>query len=200
MTQPWQPLLDWWFGPGKTAAEVSASQLPLWFGKRDSQDAEARERFGHLVEQALAGQLHEWDNTPSGWLAHIILLDQLPRMIYRDTPRAFAGDPLSQPLLRKGLESGWDQQLKPIQRLFAYLVYEHAENLVLQDQVVELFEKLLAQVQPDEHELFAGYLDFAERHQRIVARFGRFPHRNQILGRASSAEEIAFLQEPGSSF
>ncbi|KRW58977.1 DUF924 family protein [Pseudomonas sp. TTU2014-080ASC] len=200
MTQPWQPVLDWWFGPGKTAAEVSARQLPLWFGKRASQDAEAQQRFGHLVEQALSGQLPEWSATPDGWLAHILLLDQLPRMIYRDTPKAFAGDRLSQPLLRMGLEKGWDQQLKPIQRLFAYLVYEHAEDLVLQDQAVELFEKLLAQVPPDEHELFAGYLDYAERHQRVIARFGRFPHRNQILGRTSSAQESAFLQEPGSSF
>lgn len=200
MSQPWQPLLDWWFGPGKTAAEVSASQLPLWFGKRDSQDAEARERFGLLVEQALAGQLQAWNSTAAGWIAHILLLDQLPRMIYRNTPKAFAGDLLAQPLLRQGLEQGWDQQLAPIQRLFAYLVYEHAEDLALQNQSVELFEKLLAQVPPAEHELFAGYLDYAEQHQRIVARFGRFPHRNQILGRVSCAEELAFLQQPGSSF
>jgi len=199
--QPWQPLLDWWFGAsGALAAEVAASRSALWFGKQDSQDRQARERFGEQVEQALAGQLSAWQAEPEGWLAHLLLLDQLPRMIFRDTPRAFAGDRLARPLALHGLAQGWDQALPPIQRVFAYLVLEHAEDLQLQNQAVQFFQALLEQAASAERELFAGYLDYAERHQRVIARFGRFPHRNQILGRSSSVEESAFLLEPGSRF
>lgn len=197
----WQPLLDWWFGadPG-TATEIAAARHGLWFGKRDSQDHEAEVRFGAQVEQALAGGLREWGDDPQGWLALLILLDQLPRMIFRDTPRAFAGDSLARPLLRDGLDRGWDRRLAPIQRVFAYLIFEHAEDLPLQNRAVGLFTDLLNEAADDERAVFAGYLDFAERHQRIIARFGRFPHRNAILARSSTDEEQAFLREPGSRF
>lgn len=201
MQQPWQPLLDWWFGAaGMSAGEVAASRRTLWFGKQDHQDVQARELFGGLVEQAMAGQLQGWPAVPQGWLANLLLLDQLPRMIYRDTPRAFAGDALARALALHGMASGWDQQLPAIQRVFVYLVLEHAEDLALQDQAVQLFHALHEQAAPAERALFAGYLDYAERHQQVIARFARFPHRNQILGRPSSAEESAFLLEPGSRF
>lgn len=200
MSAPWQPLLDWWFGPGVTAAEVTASRAALWFAKQDRQDDQAREQFGARVEQVLVGQLQDWQGGPEGWLATLLLLDQLPRMIFRDTPRAFAGDPLARPLALHGLAQGWDQQLRPIQQVFVYLVLEHAEDLALQNQAVQLFQGLFEQAAIAERELFAGYLDYAERHQRVIAHFGRFPHRNQILGRISSAEELAFLLEPGSRF
>lgn len=197
----WQPLLDWWFGadPG-TATEIAAARHGLWFGKRDSQDREAEVRFGAQVEQALAGGLREWGDDPQGWLALLILLDQLPRMIFRDTPRAFAGDSLARPLLRDGLDRGWDRRLAPIQRVFAYLIFEHSEDLSLQNRAVGLFTDLLNEAADDERAVFASYLDFAERHQRIIARFGRFPHRNAILARSSTDEEQAFLREPGSRF
>ncbi|EZH77328.1 hypothetical protein AU05_25020 [Ectopseudomonas composti] len=199
--QAWQPLLDWWFGADHgTATEVAAARQGLWFGKRDSQDREAEARFGVLVEQALAGKLQGWTDDPHGWLAQLILLDQLPRMIFRDTPRAFAGDPLARPLLSDGLDCSWDRQLTPIQRVFAYLIFEHAEDLPLQNRAVELFGELLVEAATNEQPLFANFLDFAERHQQVIARFGRFPHRNVILGRASSDEEQAFLREPGSRF
>ena len=196
----WQPLLDWWFGAEGSATEVAAARQGLWFGKRDSQDREAEARFGALVERALAGDLKDWLDDPQAWLAQLILLDQLPRMIFRDTPRAFAGDSRARPLLQEGLERGWDRRLTPIQRVFAYLVFEHAEDLPLQDRAVELFADLLNEAAVDERPLFANFLDFAERHQRVIARFGRFPHRNAILGRASTDEEQAFLREPGSRF
>lgn len=183
-----------------SAAEVAASRRTLWFGKQDHQDDQARVLFGGLVEQALAGQLQDWQAEPDGWLATLLLLDQLPRMIYRDSPRAFAGDSLARPLALHGLALGWDQQLPAIQRVFAYLVLEHAEDLTLQHQAVQLFHTLQEQAAPSERGLFAGYLDYAERHQQVIARFARFPHRNQILGRSSSAEESAFLLEPGSRF
>ena len=199
--QAWQPLLDWWFGTEEgTATEVAAARQALWFGKRESQDREASERFAALVEQALTGGLQGWRESPQGWLALLILLDQLPRMIFRDTPRAFAGDTLARPLLQDGLARGWDRSLQPIQRVFAYLIFEHAEDLALQDRAVELFRGLLAEAETHERATFVSYLDFAERHQQVIARFGRFPHRNAILGRASSHEELAFLREPGSHF
>lgn len=196
----WQPLLDWWFGAEGSATEVAAARQGLWFGKRDGQDLEAEARFGALVERALAGDLKDWLDDPQAWLAQLILLDQLPRMIFRDTPRAFAGDSRARPLLQDGLERGWDRRLTPIQRVFAYLVFEHAEDLPLQDRAVELFADLLSEAAVAERPLFANFLDFAERHQRVIARFGRFPHRNAILGRASTDEEQAFLREPGSRF
>ena len=196
----WQPLLDWWFGAEGSATEVAAARQGLWFGKRDGQDLEAEARFGALVERALAGDLKDWLDDPQAWLAQLILLDQLPRMIFRNTPRAFAGDSRARPLLQEGLERGWDRRLTPIQRVFAYLVFEHAEALPLQDRAVELFADLLNEAAVAERPLFANFLDFAERHQRVIARFGRFPHRNAILGRASTDEEQAFLREPGSRF
>lgn len=203
--QPWQPLLDWWFatdelGPAASGKAISQARHTLWFGKRDSQDDEARQRFAAQVEQAMAGELQDWQAEARGWLAQLILLDQLPRMIFRDTPRAFAGDALAQPLLSHGLDKGWDRQLAPIQRVFAYLVFEHAEDLARQDRSVALFQALHDEAPADEQRVFASHLDYAERHQRIIARFGRFPHRNEILGRRSTDEERAFLREPGSRF
>ncbi|UCJ19042.1 DUF924 domain-containing protein [Pseudomonas sp. MM211] len=198
--QPWQPLLDWWFGSSSSAVESAATRNALWFGKRDEQDAEARERFGVLVEQALAGGLQEWSADPRGWLAKVLLLDQLPRMIYRDTPLAFAGDALAQPLVEEGVTLGWDRQLPAIQRVFIYLVFEHAESVPQQLRAMQLFGELSESAADAERELFAGFLDYAERHLRIIERFGRFPHRNETLGRSSTDVELRFLLEPGSSF
>lgn len=200
MNNPWQPLLDWWFGTGTTAAEVAAARSALWFGKRGGQDAEARERFGELVEQALAGELDSWAESPHGWLALILLLDQLPRMIFRDSPRAFAGDGKARQLVLEGLDGEREEALTPIQRVFVYLALEHAEDLLLQDEAVRRFIQLLSIAPLAERALFADYLDYAERHQRVIARFSRFPHRNAVLGRPSTPEELAFLQEPGSRF
>tara|TARA_R100001369_G_scaffold8428_1_gene20731 strand:- start:39 stop:635 length:597 start_codon:yes stop_codon:yes gene_type:complete len=197
---PSQDLLDWWFGEGATARETADANNGLWFGYKPEQDAEARERFGDLTERALAGELSEWAESPHGWLALVLLLDQLPRMIYRGTPTAYAGDERALQLVREGMAHGGDVLLAPLQRVFIYLVLEHAENLSVQDQAVQQFEQLLGIVDADEQNLFAGFLDFAERHRQVIARFGRFPHRNAILGRSSSEAERAFLAEPGSRF
>ena len=200
MSAPWQPLLDWWFGPGETAAEVAATQQTLWFGKQDNQDAYAREHFGGLVRQALAGELDTWADTAEGWLALILLLDQLPRMIHRDSPWAYAGDAHAQQLVARGLAAGWEQALAPLEQTFVYLVLEHAENLDSQHLAVELFTDLYEQAGEEDQAVFANSLDYARKHQIVIARFGRFPHRNQALGRNSTAEEVSFLLEPGSRF
>ena len=200
MTAPWQPLLDWWFGPSSQAAEVAAQKHGLWFAKRTTQDAEARERFGVFVAEALAGGLDDWSSDADGWLALLLLLDQLPRMIHRDTPRAFAGDARARALALQGLAGGREAQLPAIRRVFVYLVLEHAEDLALQDEAVRRFRQLHEQAAPAEQAAFAGFLDYAERHRVVIARFGRFPHRNAILGRPSTPEERAFLKEPGARF
>lgn len=197
---PWQPLLDWWFGPAGTAVQSAAEKQRLWFGKRDEQDAEASDRFGVLVEQALAGELQGWSADSRGWLAHVLLLDQLPRMIHRDTPLAFAGDARARELAEEGITLGWDRALSPLQRVFIYLVLEHAEDPLQQTRAVQLFGELAEGAGDAERALFAGFLDYARRHQQVIQRFGRFPHRNEILGRASSADELRFLAEPGSRF
>ena len=200
MTAPWQPLLEWWFGSADDPNAVAAQQGTLWFGKRDSQDLEARERFGELVEQALAGGLTEWAQRPEGWLALVLLLDQLPRMIYRDTPKAFSGDTRAQALVAQGIAADLDRRLPAMQRSFIYLVFEHCEHLAVQNEGVSRFAALHDEQPEEDRPVFADQLDYAERHQKIIARFGRFPHRNAILGRESTAEELAFLREPGSRF
>jgi len=198
MLAPWQPLLEWWFGWGTSPQAVADEKSTLWFGKQ--YDAEAQERFGPLVEQALAGGLEDWLESPQGWLGLVLLLDQLPRMIYRDTPRAFEGDRRAQVLVMQGLDRAWDYQLLPLQRVFILLVLEHAEVLDWQNTCVERYQTLLAAQPAADRRLFEGFLDYAEQHQRVIARFGRFPHRNLVLGRPSTSEEMDFLLEPGSRF
>lgn len=200
MTAPWQPLLEWWFGSAETPNDIAADRGKLWFGKRDSQDLEARERFGDWVEQALAGGLTDWAQRPEGWLALVLLLDQLPRMIFRDTAKSFSGDLRAQALVAQGIAADFDRQLRPIQRVFIYLVFEHCENLAVQNEAVSRFIALVAEQPEGDRAVFADNLDYAERHQKVIARFGRFPHRNAVLGRASTAEEVEFLSEPGSRF
>ncbi|MCE6981832.1 DUF924 family protein, partial [Pseudomonas frederiksbergensis] len=139
---------------------------------------------------ALAGGLDEWQQCPQGWLGLVLLLDQLPRMIHRDTPRAFDGDRRAQVVVMQGLQKNWDYQLLPIQRVFILLVLEHAEVLDWQNISVERYQWLL-EAQPDaDRRLFEGFLDYAEQHQRVIARFGRFPHRNLLLGRPSTDDNV----------
>ena len=200
MTAPWQPLLEWWFGSAQAPSDVAADKGKLWFGKHDRQDLEAQTRFGDWVEQALAGGLTDWAQRPDGWLALVLLLDQLPRMIYRDSPKAFFGDLRAQALVAQGIAADFDRQLQPIQRVFIYMVFEHCENLAVQNEAVSRYIDLVNQQPEGDQALFTDYLNYAEKHQKVIARFGRFPHRNAVLGRDSTAEELAFLSGPGSRF
>ncbi|MDB6146223.1 MAG: hypothetical protein JWP80_5267 [Pseudomonas sp.] len=200
MDAPWQPLLEWWFGSAQSPAEASKAKGKLWFGKKKSQDSDAHQRFAVQVEQALAGGLTDWAQSPHGWLALVLLLDQLPRMIFRDSPKAFSGDPRARAIVAEGLALDFDQQLSAIQRTFIYLVLEHSEDLGHQDQAVALLAELLDS-QPDaDRPVIASNLDYAKKHQQVIARFKRFPHRNEVLGRESTAEELLFLQGRGARF
>ncbi|WP_332875931.1 DUF924 family protein [Massilia sp. S19_KUP03_FR1] len=181
-----QEVLDFWF-----------SQPPAnWFRKNAAFDAEVRERFGATIDAALCGGLREWDEQgAAGTLARILVLDQFTRNAWRATPASFAGDALALAAAVLLVDSGADLALTPDQRAFAYMPFEHAEDPAMQAKAIALFTRLTAQ-----HERFADSLDFAHRHSKVIARFGRFPHRNAILGRASTPEEAAFLTEPGSGF
>lgn len=185
-------ILDFWFG-----SEAPQAFRAAWFEKNPAFDQEISHRFQIEIGQALTGGLAAWEDMPRSALALILLLDQFPRNAYRNTPRAFSGDARGQTVALLGLERGYDKTLTPLERFFFYLPLEHAEDLGLQGKCVELMCALEAE---SPAVAAAKAADYAEKHRAIIARFGRFPHRNEILGRDSTLEEIEFLQEPGSSF
>lgn len=181
-------VLAFWFGAPPWASRAE------WFRKDPAFDETIRGRFGALVERALAGPLG-WDASPADRLAEILVLDQFPRNLFRGQARAFAGDARAVALALGMVDDGSHASLHPLQRWFAYLPLEHAEDGVLQDRCVALFEALA-----HAHEGFDEALDYAERHRDVIRRFGRFPHRNAALGRASTPDEQSFLAQPGSGF
>ena len=202
-------ILAFWFGEDAAAgnaAEISAvagRQSALWWGKSTETDQSIKTRFEASLQAASRNELDDWADTAQGMLALILLLDQFPRNMYRDTAEAFAFDELARQCVHLGLAQGFDQQLSPLQRVFFYMPLEHSEDIDDQEYSVQLFRALAKQIAkeaPAAKETADGYLRFADRHHAIVERFSRFPHRNAILGRASTAEEVAFLKEPGSSF
>lgn len=176
-----ESILHFWF------EELSA---PQHFAKDAALDAAIARRFGATLQAAASGELSGWRQSARGRLAEIVVLDQFSRNVYRDTPRAFAQDGMALVLAQELVAQGLDQRLPAVQRAFAYLPYMHSESLLVQQESLRLYVALGA---PDN-------LDFARRHEAIIARFGRYPHRNAALGRASTPEEQAFLQQPGSAF
>lgn len=189
-----QDVLDFWFLPA--GAEGHGKVRMEWFRKDDAFDADIRKRFGALVEQAVAGGLKEWDTIgPRGVLARILVLDQFTRNSARDTPGSFAGDAQALAAAQFLVDSGAHLELSPLERWFAYMPFEHAEDAHMQEISVQLFTALA-----EANAGFESPLDYAHRHRGVIARFGRFPHRNAILGRASTPEEAEYLAQPGSGF
>ena len=188
-----EAVLDFWFGAPGSAEFGSARKA--WFSKDAAFDATIRQRFGALVERALRGELDDWADAPRSALARILLLDQFTRNAFRDTPRALAGDARALAAASAMVGRRQDEALPPVERAFVYMPFEHAEGLAAQDEAVRLFTRL-AVAGGDENEMLA----YAERHRDVIRRFGRFPHRNAILGRQDTPEEAAFLREPGSRF
>jgi uncharacterized protein (DUF924 family) len=188
-----QAVLDFWFGAPDSLSFGSARRE--WFAKDDAFDALIRERFGAAIESALRGELEPWAEAAPSALAQILLLDQFTRNAFRGTARAFAGDARALAAASRMVGARQDESLAPFMRGFVYLPFEHAESLAMQDEAVRLFTRLAAE-SPEQ----AGMLDYAHRHRAVIERFGRFPHRNDILGRRSTAEEIAFIAQPGSGF
>ena len=186
-------VLDFWFGAPGDAVHGSAREI--WFRKSEATDLAIAQRFAALIEQALRGELAAWSAEPHSALAQIVLLDQFTRNTFRDTARAFAGDSRALAAASAMVGTRQDEALLPVQRSFVYLPFEHSESMAMQEESLRLFTRLVAAA-PEQ----AGTLDYAQRHHAIVARFGRFPHRNAQLGRQSTAEELAFLEQPGSRF
>lgn len=195
-----EEILDFWFGSNPDDAAVAKEKSALWWSKNPRMDDEIRQRFENFVRKVAAGELSDWQSKPAGRLALILLTDQVPRNIYRDSPRAFAYDAKALAWCLDGLDQGFDLKLRPIERVFFYLPLEHAESVEHQDKSVTLFTELVSIADERHKAAFKEYLDFAIRHRDIIARFGRFPHRNQVIGRQSTPEELTFLSQPGSSF
>lgn len=195
-----EAILEFWFGPNPEDAAVAKEKSALWWSKNPQIDSEIRRRFESSVIRAAADELSDWRSNSRGRLALILLTDQFPRNIYRDSSKAFAQDSKALAWSLDGIAEGLDTKLRPIERVFFYLPLEHSESLQYQEQSVKYFGELFSMVSPEQRPIFEEYLNFAVRHRDIIARFGRFPHRNKILGRESTPEEVAFLNEPGSSF
>ena len=195
-----ETILRYWFGTAADDLAIAGECAEKWWKKNPDVDREIRERFAATLDASSMGAHDDWNKTPGGCLANIILADQFSRNMYRDTPQTYAFDKLALAWCKGGLAAGFDQQLRPIQRVFFYMPLEHSEVIDDQQECVELFSKLAGSVAPEQRKLFDGYVDYAARHRDIVQRFGRFPHRNAILGRESTEDEVAFLQQPGSSF
>lgn len=186
---------DFWFGA------LDAGGLPVpevtknWFHGGEAFDAEVRARFEGGIRAALAGRLEDWAEEPAGRLALVIVLDQLTRNAFRGGPDAFAGDARALDHARGALAAGQDRALRPIERRFLYMPFMHSEDPAMQDESVRLFRELAREVGPDPPGLIASCIDYAEGHRRVIARFGRFPARNAVLGRESTAEEAGYLAE-----
>lgn len=200
MQQVRDDLLALWFGDNPDDSAVAAEKKALWWGHDPATDEMLREKFGTPSVAAGVGVLDHWTGSPRGRLALILLLDQIPRSVHRGLPEAFALDPDARNVAAQGLASGADRLLRPIERVFFYLPFEHSEGLDDQERSVDLFRELAGSVPDGDRETFDFFLDYAVRHHAVIARFGRFPHRNVILGRQSTPEEIEFLAQPGSSF
>jgi uncharacterized protein (DUF924 family) len=183
-----QEVLDFWFAD---------EHAVLWFRRDDAFDRMVSERFGATLEAAATGALDAWAATPRGWLALLIVLDQFSRNIHRNDARAFAQDATAQTLALAGLDRRDDEALAPLERVFAYLPLEHAEELTLQWRAVTLFRALALQATPASRGQYEVFLDYARRHCEVVTRYGRFPHRNALLGRPSTPDEQAYLAEGG---
>jgi uncharacterized protein (DUF924 family) len=200
MNEQVEAIHRFWFG------ELPPSGLPdpglrrRWFAGGDAFDRECARAFGPLLDQALVGGLADWLDDPRGALALVLLLDQIPRNVCRGTARAFSGDLRALEIATRSVDAGKDAALQPVERYFLYMPFEHAEDPRAQARSVALFQKLADAALPADGDLFANALRWAERHAAVIDRFGRFPGRNQALGRETTAEESAYLAEHPAGF
>jgi uncharacterized protein (DUF924 family) len=196
-----QDVLDFWFGADPMAPDQFSQRMRMWFGGdepselRALRDESLTARFGALALSAAAGHLDAWVSSPHRLLALVLLLDQFPRSIHRGTSAAFAQDERALELVMAGLQTGADATLTPIQRAFFYMPMQHSESPDIQEESVAAFRRLALEAPLEQRSLFQNCLKFAQLHQRIIARFGRFPHRNAVLGRQGSPAEEAFLRD-----
>ena len=201
-----QNVLFFWFGPRPYTAARIQQHARLWFGEPDAPeltpqtDDLIRERYADLTLTAERGELSTWESSPRRRLALILLLDQFPRNIYRGSARAFAQDLQALSLTVSGMQIGADATLDPVERLFFYMPLMHAESLDVQDESLAAFRRLLDEAPAELRRIFDSNLKYAVAHRDVITRFGRFPHRNQALGRESTPEELEWLATDGENF
>lgn len=193
-------VLAFWLGAHPLDEAAMQRVQGQWFQKDDAFDAALRARFGATIARARRGELDPWAGTAEGRLALLIVLDQFTRNAFRGTPESFAGDPQALAMALQGIERGHDQAVPPMARIFCYLPLEHAEDAALQARAVALMQALRDDPGAEPKAFFDNTLDYAQRHQAVIARYGRFPHRNAILGRLSTPEELVYLAQPGAGF
>lgn len=195
-----EEVLAFWFADSLESGEAADARSAVWFGADEAFDEVCRARFGELPDQALRGELDHWLTTPRGVLALVIVLDQFPRNLYRESAQAYAYDQAARVAASLVIAKGLDETLHPLEASFLYLPFEHSEDLLDQQRALELFRALEDRVDEEDEERFAKLTDYAKRHYEIIARFGRFPHRNEILDREPTPEEQRYLDEGGDRF
>ncbi|MEL7537931.1 MAG: DUF924 family protein [Pseudomonadota bacterium] len=195
-----EQILGVWFPDKEYDAPQIDARMELWFGDDPELDARLRYEFADDIAEASDGRLIHWAESARGRLALILLLDQFRRNVYRGSVKAFSHDKMALRIAVEGIVKGLDKELEPIERLFFYMPMQHAESLRVQEKSVEVFRVLARSVSPTLEQTFETFTQFAELHRDIVERFGRFPHRNKVLGREDTTEEAAYLDGDAPSF
>jgi uncharacterized protein (DUF924 family) len=193
-----EEILKYWFGHVEDTLLPSAHRTEVWFGGKKEIDDEIKEKFTSDLQKAIAGEYADWEKQPHTYLALIILLDQFSRHIYRNTAQAFAQDQIALDLCLRGVQLEFDHALSLIERVFFYFPLMHSENLEMQSTGVRAYQILVNLAFPETRNAYEEFLNHAIKHYEVVRRFGRFPQRNIILARPSTAEELEFLKSnPG---
>lgn len=193
-------ILTFWFMDREMSAPKIDARMDVWFGEDEEFDRQIASEFSDDVERASAGELDHWARDPKGRLALILLLDQFRRNIYRNTPEAFARDKAALKHCLEGIVAKMDHKLSPIERVFFYMPLQHAESAKVQDKSRKMYQKLADSVSTTERETFNTVAHFADLHADIIAQFGRFPHRNKVLGRTNTPEEDEYLAGDAPTF
>ncbi|MEM7435737.1 MAG: DUF924 family protein [Myxococcota bacterium] len=196
----WEEVLAFWFGPLSGDLDFPEDRRKLWWAGGEDTDLEIRQRFGAWVAEALEGGLGTWSESARGRLALVLLLDQFQRCLGRGTPAAFAGDARALSLCLDGIDCGHDRALRPIERSFLYMPLIHSEDRAVARRCLETYQALSDEIAACGVDAHPDFLSHAQTHADIVLKFGRYPHRNAILGRASRPEEDSFLADGGPSF
>jgi uncharacterized protein (DUF924 family) len=195
-----EEIVDFWFGSRPLSADGLAARAAGWFQPDPAFDAEIARRFGELPERAVAGGLDAWAAEPRSALARVLVLDQFPRNLFRGSPRSFAFDAVGLQAASAAVDSSFHERLHAVEASFLFIPFEHAEDLAMQDRCIALFEQLCATCDDSVRPQVENFRGYADRHRTVIRRFGRFPHRNALLGRECTPEEDQYLGGGGETF
>ena len=195
-----EQILTFWFADAANNVQAVQQRYKFWFEATPETDQQIHDQFSDVYSQARSGALETWQTAPHSCLALIITLDQFPRNLFRGTPEAFATDPQAQQMCQHGLRQNYLSELSCAEQLFFLMPLQHAEDLALQEESLRLSEAALAQAPPDWHDFLNSFLGSTRKHLELIRRFGRFPHRNIVLGRQPTPEEQAYLDSDSGSF